>query len=226
MDPLAARGAAPRPGSQTVVCSGSLPPGSPVDAYARVVQVARAAGLRSVVDATGEVLRAALREQPDVVSPNLSEAESLVSGARIEDVEPSGEFVAERAATAARGLVELGARAAIVSAGSHGAAFATARHAHTATTPPTAIATCFCPAPPIQLVNPIGAGDSLVGGLVHALEAGRPFDQAVVRALAVASASCEQQVAGAVDPHRADELAATITPRAVQATLDIGANVG
>ena len=69
---------------RTVVCSGSLPPGSPVDAYARVVRTARAAGLRSVVDAAGDVLRAALAAAPDVVSPNLSEAESLVSGARIE----------------------------------------------------------------------------------------------------------------------------------------------
>ena len=108
------------PEHRTVVCAGSLPPGSPVDAYARVVALARHAGLRSVVDATGEVLHAALRERPDVVSPNLAEAESLVTDVlieRVEGVEPSGEQVVERAATAARGLTELGARAAIVSAG-------------------------------------------------------------------------------------------------------------
>jgi fructose-1-phosphate kinase PfkB-like protein len=86
------------PEHRTVVCSGSLPPGSPVDAYARVVRTAREAGLRSVVDATGEVLRAALPAEPDIVSPNLAEAESLVTGARVEDVEPTGELVTERAA--------------------------------------------------------------------------------------------------------------------------------
>jgi fructose-1-phosphate kinase PfkB-like protein len=97
------------PAHQTVVCSGSLPPGSPVDAYARVIAVARRAGLRSVVDATGEVLLSALAEHPDVVSPNLPEAEALVSGATIEDVEPTGGLVGQRAADAVRGLTDRGA---------------------------------------------------------------------------------------------------------------------
>jgi 1-phosphofructokinase family hexose kinase len=192
------------PEHATVVCSGSLPPGSAPDSYARVVALARSAGLRSVVDATGEVLRAALAEHPDVVSPNLAEAESLVSGASLEDVDPRGEQVAERAATAARRLVTLGARAAIVSAGSHGAAFASATE------------TFFCAAPAVAVINPIGAGDSLVGGLVHALEAGRRWEQAVVDALAVASASCEQPVPGAVDIGRAQTLAATMSARPIE----------
>ena len=131
------------------------------------------------------MLRAALTAAPDVVSPNLSEAESLVSGGRIEDVEPTGELVAERAAAAALSLLELGARAAIVSAGSRGAALA------------SAAGVMFCHAPEVAVINPIGAGDSLVGGLVCALEAGLDWTPAVVRALAVASASCEQPVAGA-----------------------------
>ena len=63
------------------------------------------------------------------------------------------------------------------------------------------------------MVSPIGAGDSLVGGLVHALEEGQPFPDAVRFALAVASASCEQPVAGAVDVSRARELAASLMSR-------------
>jgi len=188
---------------RTVICSGSLPPGSPVDTYAHVVALARKTGLRSVVDATGEVLRAALAEQPDIVSPNLPEAEALVTGALIEDVEPAGEQVVERAAGAARGLLTLGAKVAIVSAGSHGAAFA------------SSAGTFFCPAPKVEVVNPIGAGDSLVGGLVCALEDGLDLTAAVVRALAVASASCEQPVAGAVDIGRAEGLEKQMTARAV-----------
>jgi len=188
------------PGQQTVVCSGSLPPGSPVDGYARVVAAARRAGLRSVVDSTGEVLAAALVAHPDVVSPNLAEAETLVFGPAIEGVEPAGELVAQRAIEAAEGLMTRGARHAIVSAGSHGAAFS------------DGIETAFWPAPEVSMVSPIGAGDSLVGGLVHALEGGQPFADAVRFALAVASASCEQPVAGAVDVTRARGLAASLGP--------------
>lgn len=185
-------------GQHTVVCSGSLPPGSPVDGYARVVAAARKAGLRSVIDSTGEVLASALAAHPDLVSPNLAEAETLVFGPAIEGVEPEGDLVVQRAIEAAEGLVTRGARGAIVSAGSHGAALADADGA------------LFCAAAEVSVVSPIGAGDSLVGGLVLALEERQPFRDAVRFALAVASASCEQPVAGAVDPFRARALAAAV----------------
>jgi len=187
-------------GHQTLVCSGSLPPGSPADAYAQAVTLGRQAGLRTVVDAAGVALAAALAAQPEVVSPNLPEAEALLSGPAAEGIEPAGEEVAGRAARAARGLVARGARRAIVSAGSHGAAFS------------DAAGTMFCPAPAVTVVSPIGAGDALVGGLVQALEQGRPWPAAVGYAVAVASASCEQDLAGGVDVARADELAGQLPP--------------
>lgn len=180
---------------ETVVCAGSLPPGSPVDAYARVVAAAHRAGARAVVDAAGEVLRATLAAGPDVVSPNLAEAESLISGRLVEGVEPAGADVPERAERAAEDLLDRGARHAIVSAGSRGAAAAGAESG-----------SMFLPAPQVHVVNPIGAGDSLVGGLVHALEQGRDWRSAAGFALATASASCEQELAGGLDPIRAREL--------------------
>jgi pfkB family carbohydrate kinase len=94
-----------------------------------------------------------------------------LSGAAVEGVEPAGEEVAGRAAAAARGLVARGANRAIVSAGSHGVAFS------------DATGTAFCPAPQVSVVSPIGAGDAL-GGLVQALEQGRPWPAAVGYAVA------------------------------------------
>jgi 1-phosphofructokinase family hexose kinase len=182
---------------ETVVCAGSLPPGSPPDGYARIVAAAHRAGARAVVDAAGEVLRAALAEDPDVVSPNLAEAESLLSGRLAEGVEPSGPDVRERAERAAEELLAHGARHVIVSAGSRGAAAASAEAGE---------GVVFLSAPSVHVVNPIGAGDSLVGGLVHALHEGRPWGPAVAFALATASASCEQDLAGGIDPARVREL--------------------
>jgi len=178
------------PGQRSLVCSGSLPPGSPADAYAQIVGVGQRAGLRTVVDAAGQALSAVLPAHPDVVSPNLAEAESLLHGPSVEGVEPDGAGIARRAADAARGLVERGARRAIVSAGRHGAAFSDADQ------------TVFCPAPTVTVVSPIGAGDSLVSGLVHALEDGQDWPAAVRFAIAVAAASCEQELAGGVDVAR------------------------
>jgi len=209
--PLLAEVARQAPAHQTLVCAGSLPPGSPADGYAQAVTIGRQAGLRTVVDAAGDALAAALTARPDVVSPNLAEAESLLSGPAAEGVEPAGADVAGRAAAAARGLVARGARRAIVSAGSYGVAFS------------DATGTAFCPAPQVSVVSPIGAGDALVGGLALALEQGQPWPAAVSYAVAVASASCEQEMAGGLDVRRARELAARLPaaspvadPRAVR----------
>lgn len=70
-----------------VVCSGSLPPGAPEEGYALLVGRARDAGRRTVVDAGGAVLRAALDARPDVVTPNLAEAEGVLGGHADEAVE-------------------------------------------------------------------------------------------------------------------------------------------
>lgn len=185
---------------QSVACSGSLPPGSPSDGYARVALAARAAGVRAVVDATGEVLASALLAAPEIVSPNLSEAEAVLLGRTGEVVEHTGPDVVERAADCVVGLVERGAKAAIVSAGSHGAAFNVGERV------------AWCAAPRVHVVNPIGAGDSMVGGLIHALERGDVWPEAVRFAVATASASCEHPVAGGIEPARVDELLAQLAP--------------
>src|SRR3954447_17951051 len=67
-------------GHGVLVCSGSLPPGAPDDGYARLTALAHAAGARAVGDAGGAVLAAALRAAPDVVTPNLGEAEGVLHG--------------------------------------------------------------------------------------------------------------------------------------------------
>lgn len=190
---------------ESLSCSGSLPPGSPADAYGRVVATGRQMGLRTVVDATGDVLSQAIAAGPDVVSPNLSEAEAVLIGRSAEVVEPSGPDVVDRAADAVVGLVDRGARHAIVSAGSHGAAFNSGTRV------------LWCAAPKVNVVNPIGAGDSLVGGLVHALERGRGWEDAVRFAVAVASASCEDPLAGGVDVARVASLLSALPPSEVLA---------
>ncbi len=64
-----------------LVCSGSVPPGAPADAYGRLTQIAHGAGARAIVDAAGSTLLRALDAAPDLVTPNLAEAEG-VAGAR------------------------------------------------------------------------------------------------------------------------------------------------
>jgi 1-phosphofructokinase family hexose kinase len=180
-----------------LACSGSTPPGAPEDGYARLVVLARERGALALVDANGPPLAAALGVRPDLATPNLAEAEGLLLGRADETVEAGDPAdVRQRAVVAATGLVARGARTAIVSAGAAGAAVLVAGGDPR-----------WHPAPRVEVRNPIGAGDALVGGLCVALERGEPLGRAVASGLATAAASVETAKAGAIDPSRPEELA-------------------
>jgi len=180
-----------------LACSGSLPPGSPGDAYARLAVLAEGAGAVAIVDVTGAQLGAALEVGAGVVTPNLAEAEGLLHGRADETVEAGDPLeVRDRARAAARELVARGARRAIVTAAAAGAAVADGSSVGWLEAPRVA-----------QVRNPVGAGDSLVGGLGVALERGEPFGAAAVFGVAVAAASVETETAGTVDAARASGLA-------------------
>jgi 1-phosphofructokinase family hexose kinase len=178
-----------------LVCSGSLPPGAPDDAYARLVTLARAAGRPAVVDASPVALRAALAARPDAVAPNLAEAEGLLHGRADEAVEASPD-AQPRALAAAAELVQAGARTAIVTAAAAGAAVAWAD------------GSTFVTAPHAQVRNPIGAGDVLTSALAAALERGEDAVTAAREAVAAAAAGVEAPKAGELDPARMREMLA------------------
>jgi 1-phosphofructokinase family hexose kinase len=192
-DALDAEGAAVQ---RVLACSGSLPPGAPADAYARLVAVAHGRGAVAVVDVGGEQLAAAVAAGADVVTPNLAEAEGLLHGRADETVEAGDvAVVRQRALAAARALVERGAARAVVTAAEAGAAVADGWMAR------------WLAAPVVSAVrNPIGAGDALMGGLALALERGEPFAGAVGIGMACGAASVETDVAGVVVPARVAEL--------------------
>jgi len=184
-----------------LVCSGSVPPGTPADAFARLAALARTAGIAVLIDAKGPLLGAALAAGPDMVTPNLAEAEGVLGGGDAPegvDVDPAE--ARARAVAAATGLRAAGARAAVVTAAAAGAAVASADK------------TRWIPAPRVAVRNPIGAGDALTAGVAAALTRGLPPLAAAVEGVAAASASVEHHRAGSLDPARAAALAATLHP--------------
>lgn len=187
---------------EVLVCSGSLPPGVPLDGYAQLVAVAHEAGGRAVVDAAPAALLPSLAERPDLVSPNLSEAEGMLFGRTDEQVHETGDDIPDRAVLAATELHARGAVRAVVTAGAAGAALCTAN------------GTWWFTAPSVQVVSPVGAGDSFVGGAAPLLAAGAEDTDIVRTGMATASSSVEQERAGGVDPARVEELIGQITVRA------------
>jgi 1-phosphofructokinase family hexose kinase len=183
-----------------LACSGSLPPGAPADAYARLAGLAADAGAIAIVDVTGDHLAAAVAAGAGVVTPNIAEAEGLLHGRADETVEAGDPaLVRARAEAAAAELVARGARRAVVTAAAAGAGVADGERVG------------WIPAPRASVRNPVGAGDALVGGLGTALERGEPFGRAVAHGVAAAAASVETERAGTLDPDRAAALLAAIS---------------
>lgn len=173
------------------VVIGSLPPGLPPELYAECVRLAHQRGRPVIVDAAREALAAVLPVQPDVLAPNVFEAEEALGRPVAERVTDDPEELRARALAAAQALASAARQAAIVKAGAAGAAVVSGGR-------------CWFVAAPAEVAvrNPIGAGDAFVAGLVAALLRGASIDQAVCHAVAAGSASVETMQPGALLPER------------------------
>ena len=83
------------------VFAGSLPRDVDTDIYAFLIRELRRLGVTTIVDTDGDPLRRAVRAEPDVISPNVLEAEELV-GHEFNDDEDRTYAVARDAASSAR----------------------------------------------------------------------------------------------------------------------------
>ena len=154
-------------GAAYLVGSGSLPPGAPVDFYARAAAIATQAGARFVLDTAGAPLRAALARGVHLVKPSLSEFRELTGAADGTPLEAAGEPM----------IAEGMCQALVVSLGPAGAFWMDATRRERVGAPVVAVS------------SSVGAGDCLVAGIVLALERGRSLSDAVAFGVAVASAS-------------------------------------
>lgn len=162
--------------SRLVIASGSLPPGCPAGAYARLIREARGLGRRVFLDTSGAALRPAVAARPDLVKLNQHEAASLG-------------LPSSRPAAIARALEALsssGPRDSIVTLGPAGAAaYLGGKRLYAA-------------APRVRSVSPVGCGDTFLAGLAHELLAGRGPERALAYATALATASALVSGAGVV----------------------------
>ena len=94
-------------GASMCVFAGSLPRDVDADVYASLIRELKRMGVVCIVDTDGDPLRRAVRAEPDVISPNVLEAEELVGHEFNEE---------EDHCIAVREMCELGAREAIMTA--------------------------------------------------------------------------------------------------------------
>lgn len=159
----------PGDGPAIIVASGSLPPGVPEDFHARLANNARAAGDRMVLDASGPALAGALKEGVYLIKPNLRELKDL-TGRPLSSEN-------ERLAAAREIIAKGGAELVALTLGEEGALLVAADRAWRAA------------AMAILPVSSVGAGDSFLGGMVQALAAGQPLEDAFRQGVAAGSAA-------------------------------------
>jgi tagatose 6-phosphate kinase len=163
-----------------VVLSGSLPPGAPVDGYARLVRLAAAAGARTAVDADGELLARAVAAGPWLAKGNAAEA------AHATGLASGGEADALAAAVA---LQERGATTSLVSRGIEGAIAV------------DEAGTAWRAGPsPERGAYPVGSGDAALAGFLAAIANGATTAQAARSAVAAGTANALRPGQAQIDP--------------------------
>ena len=157
------------PAPAFVVVSGSLPPGLPDDACARVARAMADRGAHVVVDTSGHALGAALDVPVALIKPSVGELATLV-GRPLDG--PSDLEDAARSLIAPGGV-----EAVLVSLGAGGALLATADLA------------ARLVAPTVPIKSKVGAGDSMVAGVVLSLSRGLPLVDAARFGVAAGAAA-------------------------------------
>lgn len=170
-----------------VALSGSLPPGAPADFYAQLIRLAHAHGCHALLDTSGEALRAALKESPDLVKPNRDEAEAL-TGVRLGG--------AGSASEAARLLFDAGARGVAISLGAEGMFWQESR----------AAAPLVARPPRVEARSAVGCGDASLAGFAVARRRGLAGHEFVRFAAACGTANCLADAPGMIDRRAVERL--------------------
>jgi 1-phosphofructokinase/tagatose 6-phosphate kinase len=169
-------------GAELVVFAGSLPRGVEPDLYHELIRMVAKAGITTIVDTDGEPLRHAVRAEPNVISPNILEAEELVGHEFNDD---------EDMVIAVREMRGLGAREAIMT--TPDGCFATVVEDGEAVLYRVRIE-------PRETVATVGAGDAFLAGYVAARYAGAPPSECLRQGVACGAESTQRLGAGLVDP--------------------------
>lgn len=139
-----------------LVLSGSIPPGMRADIYASLIQAAKSRGLLTILDSDGEPLAKGIAAAPFLIKPNRDELERL-AGRNFRKIETMVDYC--------RGLIERGLEIVVVSLGKDGALMVTRDGAWRGKVPL------------IEREDTVGAGDSMVAGLVMGLIESQPVEQ-------------------------------------------------
>ncbi|MCC7448751.1 MAG: 1-phosphofructokinase family hexose kinase [Anaerolineae bacterium] len=151
-----------------VTMSGSLPPGVQPDFYSRLIHLAREAGVRALLDTSGEALKQGVTAKPYLIKPNEKEFAELAGAT------PTSIINFARAACDAAKRYEtlvvlsLGADGAVASDGTQ---------------------ILHVKPPQLTIKSAVGSGDCMLAGITYGLTRQFPFADAIKYGVAAGTAN-------------------------------------
>jgi 6-phosphofructokinase 2 len=169
------------PPPEYLVFAGSVPPGIPQNIYVRLITDAKKKGIKTVLDSDKEWLKEGIKALPDIIKPNVFEAEMLL-GVRLK--------TEETIIRAVQTLCKQGFGIVAISRGKRGMIISDGRQLLRLTSPN------------VRIRSTVGAGDSAIAGLLMGLRQGKSLEESA--RLAVAAGAATATTPGTELCHRED----------------------
>ena len=155
--------------TELLVLSGSISEGLPVEFYSQIAEIAKKRNSKVIVDTSGESLKKIIETGVYLIKPNVGELAKLMGVERLE---------LEEVNQAAKQIIAKdGAEIVVVSLGPQGAVLVTKDLYE------------YIPAPNVVKKSTVGAGDSMVGGMVWALSQNKSLKEVIRWGVACGSAA-------------------------------------
>lgn len=164
--------------SKIICASGSLPKNTNIDMYFNLIKTANKYNKKFILDTSGECLKEGIKAKPFLIKPNKEELENIIS-CKINNIEG---FIKEAIKIQLSGvenvLISMGGDGSILVC-SHGV-----------------LRTVI---PKVNILNPVGSGDSMVAGFAVALERGYSIEKTLMFASACGTANAMEMRTGEVN---------------------------
>ncbi|MHB8062089.1 MAG: 1-phosphofructokinase family hexose kinase [Ruminiclostridium sp.] len=171
--------------TKVLVCSGGLPKGLGTETYSRLIEEVNNYGVKTILDASGEILELGIRARPYLIKPNLRELSMYFDT----------QFTSEaQILKACREIISKGVKVVATSLGAKGAILVT-EHTALKAYPIT-----------IDVVNTIGSGDSMVAGISAGIAGGLSIEESFRLGCACAASNTEFIEIGLIKSERVEQL--------------------
>jgi 6-phosphofructokinase 2 len=174
-----------------IIASGSLPPEIPLDIYAKLSEIAKSFQAKFIVDTSSEALKRTVDKGVYLIKPNLEELGTLlgIKDLKIEEVEAAAKELIEKKYS----------QIVVVSLGANGAMLITKDETHT------------IKPPKVTVKSTVGAGDSMVAGIVFGLSNNLSLNNCLQYGIACGTATTMNSGSALCEKKDVDKLLQLIT---------------